>query len=72
MSTAEVPDTSIALHRTILKRNVERHFQTVHKKYDTDFPLKSELRKRKVRELKSQLIGQQQGLEWRDNKKGLR
>ena len=29
------------------------------KKYDTDFPLKSELRKRKARELKSQSIGQQ-------------
>ncbi|KAF7650099.1 hypothetical protein LDENG_00131240 [Lucifuga dentata] len=41
------------------KGNVERHFRTVHKNYDTDFPPKSELRKRKVRELKSQLIGQQ-------------
>ncbi|XP_061820631.1 general transcription factor II-I repeat domain-containing protein 2-like [Nerophis lumbriciformis] len=41
------------------KRNVERHFRTIHGKYDTDFPLKSELRKRKVKELKSQLSGQQ-------------
>ena len=38
--------------------NVERHFRTVYKKYDTDFPWKSELRKRKGREL-SQLIGRQ-------------
>ena len=41
------------------KGNVERHFRTIHKKYDTDFPMKSELRKRKVRELKCQLSGQQ-------------
>ncbi|KAJ8352117.1 hypothetical protein SKAU_G00235930 [Synaphobranchus kaupii] len=41
------------------KGNVERHFRTVHGKYDTDFPPKSELRKRKVKELKSQLSGQQ-------------
>ncbi|CAL9684523.1 unnamed protein product [Knipowitschia caucasica] len=41
------------------KGNVERHFRTMHRKYDTDFPPKSELRKRKVKELKSQLSGQQ-------------
>ena len=41
------------------KGNVERHFWTVHKKYDTDFPQRSELRRRKVRELKSQIIRQQ-------------
>ena len=41
------------------KGNVERHFRTVHGRYDTDFPPKSELRKRKVNELKSQLTGQQ-------------
>lgn len=41
------------------KGNVERHFRSVHKNYDTDCSLKSELRKRKVGELKSQLIGQQ-------------
>ena len=40
------------------KGNVERHFRTVHRN-DTDFPPKSELRKRKVKELKSQLSGQQ-------------
>lgn len=37
-------------------RNVDRHFRTVYGKYDTDFP--SELSKRKVKELKSQLSGQ--------------
>ena len=41
------------------KGNVERHFGTVHKNCDTDFPQKSKLRRRKGRELKSQLIGQQ-------------
>lgn len=41
------------------KGNVERHFRTVHGKYDTDFPPKSELRKRKMEELKFQLSGQQ-------------
>uniref|UniRef100_H2Z396 SPIN-DOC-like zinc-finger domain-containing protein n=1 Tax=Ciona savignyi TaxID=51511 RepID=H2Z396_CIOSA len=41
------------------KGNVERHFWTVHKSYDTDFPPKSELRNRKVNELKSQSTRQQ-------------
>ena len=41
------------------KGNVERHFQTVHGKFDIDFPPTSELRKRKVNKLKSQLSGQQ-------------
>ena len=41
------------------KGNVEQHFWTVHKNYDTNFPPKSELRKRKVKELKCQLSGQQ-------------
>uniref|UniRef100_A0AAQ4S2T7 HAT C-terminal dimerisation domain-containing protein n=1 Tax=Gasterosteus aculeatus aculeatus TaxID=481459 RepID=A0AAQ4S2T7_GASAC len=41
------------------KGNVERHFRTLHGKYDTEFPPKSELRKTKVKELKSQLLGQQ-------------
>uniref|UniRef100_A0A087XA81 HAT C-terminal dimerisation domain-containing protein n=1 Tax=Poecilia formosa TaxID=48698 RepID=A0A087XA81_POEFO len=40
------------------KGNVERHFQTLHN-YDIDVPPKSELRRRKVKELKSQLSGQQ-------------
>ena len=48
--------TTIAIPK---QGNVERHFRTVCEKYNTDFPLKSELRKRKVRELKSQLIGLQ-------------
>ena len=38
---------------------MERHFRTVHRNYDTDFPPKSELGRRKVKELKSQLSGQQ-------------
>ena len=37
---------------------MERHFRTAHKNYDTNFPPKSELRKRKVKELKCQLSGQ--------------
>lgn len=41
------------------KGNIERHYCTVHRSYDNDFPPKTELRKRKVRELKSQLVGQQ-------------
>ncbi|XP_061525889.1 zinc finger protein 25-like [Phycodurus eques] len=49
-------NSAIALPK---KGNVERHFRTVHGKYDTDFPPKSELRKRKVKELKSRLSGEQ-------------
>ena len=41
------------------KGNVERNFRTLHGKYDTEFLPKSELRKTKVKELKSQLLGQQ-------------
>lgn len=41
------------------KGNLERHFKSCHKKYDTDFPPKSELRKRKVHELKSQFSAKQ-------------
>ena len=37
------------------KENLERHFKRLHKKYDSNFPPKSELRERKIRELKSQL-----------------
>lgn len=44
---------------TAKKGNVERHFKTIHKTYDTEFPPKSELRKKRVKELKSQLAGQQ-------------
>ena len=38
---------------------MEWHFRTVHRNYDTDFPPKSELRKRKVKELKSRLSREQ-------------
>ena len=48
--------STIAMPKTA---NVERHFRTVHKNLDADFPPKSELRKRKLKELKSQLSGQQ-------------
>lgn len=41
------------------KANVERHFRTVHKKYEEDYPPGTELRKAKVRQLKSQLSVQQ-------------
>ncbi|KAL2087224.1 hypothetical protein ACEWY4_018283 [Coilia grayii] len=41
------------------KGNVERHYRTVHKNYDSDFPPKSELRKRQVTDFKLQLSGQQ-------------
>ncbi|CAK6982894.1 zinc finger BED domain-containing protein 5-like isoform X1, partial [Scomber scombrus] len=41
------------------KGNLERHFKTVHKSYETDFPAKTPLRSRKVRELKSELAAQQ-------------
>ena len=41
------------------KGNLERHFKTVHKSYETDFPAKTPLRSRKVRDLKSQLAAQQ-------------
>ncbi len=37
---------------------MEQHFRTVHRNYDTGFPPKSKLRKRKVKELKPQLSGQ--------------
>ncbi|GFR03521.1 uncharacterized protein TNCT_505101 [Trichonephila clavata] len=47
---------SVALPK---KENVERHFKTMHGSFDTDFPLKSELRKQKLKEFKSQLIRQQ-------------
>lgn len=41
------------------KGNVERHYRTVHKNYDTYYPPKSDLRKTKLKELKSKLPGQQ-------------
>ena len=51
-----ISQSTIALPK---KSNVERHFRTVYEKCDTDFPPKSELRKKKVKELKSHLSGQQ-------------
>jgi len=47
--------TSIAVPK---KGKVERHFQTLHKKHENDFPARSELRGTKVKELKSPLTGQ--------------
>lgn len=47
---------SVALPK---KSNIERHFKTVHGSFDKDFPLKSELRKQKLKEYKLQLTGQQ-------------
>ena len=39
---------SISLRKT---GNLERHFITVHNKYTKDFPVQSELRKKKVRRI---------------------
>ncbi|KAG8451802.1 hypothetical protein GDO86_003847 [Hymenochirus boettgeri] len=47
---------SVALAK---KGNVERHFKMLHSKTDTDFPLKSNLRKQKVQQLKHMLLTQQ-------------
>lgn len=41
------------------KHNVERHFQTIHATFDTSYPLKSEVRKKKINQLKSSLTAQQ-------------
>ena len=49
-------NTSIALPN---KGSVERHFKTVHNKYEIDYPLSSELRKVKITELKATLVVQQ-------------
>ena len=38
---------------------MERHFRTVRGKYDTDIPPKSELRNKRMKEIKSLLSGQQ-------------
>ncbi|XP_049444494.1 general transcription factor II-I repeat domain-containing protein 2-like [Epinephelus fuscoguttatus] len=51
------------------KGNLERHFKTVHKSSETDFPAKTALRTRKVQELKSQLAAQQ-SIFTRPNTKG--
>lgn len=41
------------------KSNVERHFLTNHKQFNSEFPVSSELRKHKVKNLKSKLTLQQ-------------
>ena len=41
------------------KGNLEWHFNTLHSKYQLDFPPNSEVRKRKLNELKSKLSAQQ-------------
>ncbi|KAK9680141.1 Spin-doc zinc-finger [Popillia japonica] len=48
--------SSIAIAK---KGNLERHFLALHNKYQTDYPSNSELRKRKIRDLKTQLTNQQ-------------
>ncbi|KAK9721124.1 hypothetical protein QE152_g21709 [Popillia japonica] len=48
--------SSIAIAK---KGNLERHFLALHNKYQTDYPPNSELRKRKIRDLKTQLTNQQ-------------
>ena len=60
--------TKFIFVKLLKKGNVERQFRAVHKKYDTDFPPKSELRRRKLRELKSQLNGQQSFFTQRNSK----
>lgn len=49
-------NTSIALPK---KGNVERHFRTLHNKYEIDYPQNSELRKVKIIQLKTGLAAQQ-------------
>ncbi|KAL0803215.1 hypothetical protein ABMA28_017316 [Loxostege sticticalis] len=44
-------NTSLAIPK---KGNLERHFNTMHSKYQTDFPANSEIRKSKLQALKSQ------------------
>jgi len=43
----------------VKKGNLERHFITMHNKYTKDFLVQSELRQKKLEELKSQLATQQ-------------
>lgn len=47
--------TSVAIAK---KGNLERHFLALHNKYQTDYPPNSELRKHKIRHLKTQLTNQ--------------
>lgn len=45
-------NTSLAIPK---KGNIERHFKTLHKKHEIDYPKNSELRKVKIMDLKSGL-----------------
>lgn len=49
-------NSSVAIAK---KCNVERHFNTNHTNFNTNFPLKSEIRKSKISELKFNLTKQQ-------------
>ena len=49
-------NSNVALSK---RTNVERHFRTVHKQYEIDFPPNTEVQKAKVRQLKTQLSAQQ-------------
>lgn len=49
-------NSSIAISK---KCNVDRHYITTHKNFDTNFPINSEIRKKKISELKLNLTGQQ-------------
>ena len=41
------------------KGNLQRHFLTLHKNYENDYPVNTEFRKQKLKELKNQLTTQQ-------------
>lgn len=41
------------------KGNLERHFSSLHENYENDYPINTELRKQKLKELKNQLTAQQ-------------
>lgn len=49
-------NSSVAIAK---KCNVERHFITTHKSFNINFPINSEIRKKKISELKLNLTGQQ-------------
>jgi hypothetical protein len=49
-------NSSVAIAK---KCNVERHFITTHKNFNTKFPMNSEIRKKKISELKLNLTAQQ-------------
>lgn len=49
-------NSSVAIAK---KCNVERHFNTTHKNFNTNFPINSEIRKKKISDLKLNLTKQQ-------------